>query len=72
MAAKEIKKDRREDLFAAGPSLEAKKIMFSHWASMPGMRLDFGDAVRAYFRGKARRRARVDLSMDSEEGKGGR
>ena len=45
-----------EDLFAATPPLEAKKFLFSLWASMPGMCLDFIDVVRAYFHAKARRR----------------
>ncbi len=52
--AKEIEKGEREDLFAAPPPLEAKKMLFSLWASVPGARLDFGDVVRAYFRARAR------------------
>ena len=31
LAAQEIKQDKREDLFAAAPPLEAKKLLFS-WA----------------------------------------
>ncbi len=41
LVAKEIKKDKREDLFAATPPLEAKKMLFSLWASMAGMCLEF-------------------------------
>ncbi len=64
--AEEIQKDKRD---AAGPPLEAKKSLFSPWASVPGMRLDFEDVVRAYFRARARRRVYVELSNeDFEEG----
>ena len=70
LVAKEIKKDKREDLFAATPPLEVKKMLFSLWASVPGMRLDFGDVARAYFHAKARRKVYVELSKeDFEEGK---
>ena len=55
---KEIKKDKREDLFAATSPLEAKKMPFSLFASMPGMSLNFGDVVRAYFHARARRSVR--------------
>ena len=73
LVAKEIKRDKREDLFAATPPLEAKKALFSLWASVPGMCLDFGDVVRAYFHARARRRVYVDLpEEDFEEGKCGR
>ena len=72
LVGKEIEKDKREDLFAASPPLEAKKMLFSLWASMPGMCLDFGDVVRAYFHARARRRVYVELSKeDVEEGKRG-
>ena len=33
LVAQEIKKDRGEDLFAATPPLEAKKMLLSLWAS---------------------------------------
>ncbi len=33
LVAEEIKKDKREDPFVATPSLEAKKTLFSLWAS---------------------------------------
>ncbi len=41
LVAKETKKDKREDLFAAPPPLEAKKMLFSLCASVPRMCLDF-------------------------------
>ncbi len=62
MVAKEIKNDKREDLFVAPPPLEAKRMLFSLWASVPGMCLDFGDVVRAYFHARARRGVYVELS----------
>ncbi len=37
LVAKKIKKDKREDLFAAPPPLEAKEMRCSLWASVPGM-----------------------------------
>ena len=54
-----LKMDKREDLFAATPPLESKKILFS-WAvnegigfvkgnKKEGMKLDFIDVRRAYF-----------------------
>ena len=56
-------------MFAATPLLEAKKILFSLWASIPGMCLDFGDVVRAYFHAKAVRPMSVKLpDEDHEEG----
>ncbi len=55
LVAKTIKKDEREDLLAATPPL-AKKMLFSHWASVPGTCLDFGDVIRrANFHTRARR-----------------
>ncbi len=71
LVAREIKKGKREDLCAATPPLEAKKTLFSLWASMPGMFLDFGDVDRAYFLVKARIIAYVELSKDFEEGTSG-
>ncbi len=44
--------------------MEAKKMLFSLWASAPGVRLDFADAARASFYARARRRARVELSNE--------
>ncbi len=72
LAAKENKKDKRGDLFAATPHSEAKKMLFSLWARIPGRRSDFGDLVRPFCHAKARRRVYVELSAeDSEEGKRG-
>ena len=58
--AKEIKRDKREDLFAATPPWEAKRVLFSLCASVPEMCLDFIDMVRTYVHAKkARRDARM-------------
>ncbi len=37
LVAKEIKNDKRDDLFAAMPPFEAEKMLFSLWASVPGV-----------------------------------
>ncbi len=45
-------------------------MLFSLWASKPGMCLGFGDVVRAYFHTKTRRRVYVELSKeDFEDGR---
>ena len=71
LVAQEINMDKREDLFAATPPLEAKKLLFSmavtegigykkgHKAT--GMKLDFIDVRRAYFHAEARRKVYVRL-----------
>ncbi len=64
LVARESDKDKREDLVAATPPLEAKKVLFSLCASMPEMCLEFVDAVRAYFHAKARRDVYVDLPKE--------
>ena len=47
--------------------------LFSLWASMPEMSLDFGDVVRAYFHARARGKVYVELpEEDWEEGMCGR
>ena len=70
LVAKEIKRDRRDDLFAATPPLEAKKALFSMavtenigWTGdrKKGMKLDFLDVRRAYFYAKAKRTVYVQL-----------
>ncbi len=61
---KEIKKDKREDLFAAPPLSAAKTRLFSLGASVPGSCLDSGDVARAYFHPRARRRVCVKLSIE--------
>ncbi len=53
LVAKEIKKDEREDSFAAKPPLEAEKMLFPLWASLPGTRLEFGDVACACFHATA-------------------
>jgi hypothetical protein len=79
LVAKESKLDKRNDLFAATPPLEAKKLLFS-WAVTEGigyfrgmkdrgMKLDFIDVRRAYFHADARRKVFVELpDEDWEEG----
>ena len=53
--------------------MEAKKVLFSLWASMSGFSLDFGDVTRAYFYARARRKVYVELpEEDWEEGVRGR
>ncbi len=64
MVAKEIKRDKREDLFAATPPLEANKVLFSLFTSMPEICLDFIDVVRAYFHAKASRDVCVELPKE--------
>ena len=79
LVAQEIKTDRRDDLFAATPPLEAKNMLVSIVASDVGMRgsermkLDFIDVRRAYFHAKARRKVYVRLPKeDHEDGMCGR
>ena len=79
LVAKEIKRDKRDDLFAATPPLEALKMLLSlavtegvgyrkgHRES--GHRLEFIDVRRAYFQARARRDVYVQLpEEDWEEG----
>ena len=69
--------DKREDLFAATPPLEANKILLS-WAVTEGigyqkglrdkgMKIDCIDVRRAYFHAKARRRVFVRLPEEDHE-----
>ena len=79
LVAQEINMDKREDLFAATPPLEAKKMLLS-WAVTEdigykeglrehGMKVDFIDVRRAYFHARARRKVFVKLpEEDHEEG----
>ncbi len=53
-------------MFAATPPLQAKRVLFSLFASLPGLRLDFIDVVRAYFHAKARRGVFVDLPEEGQ------
>ena len=64
LVAKEIKMDKREDLFAATPPLEAKKLLFSQAVTEgigylngqkeQGMKIDFIDISRAFFQADSR------------------
>ncbi len=67
LVVKEIKIDEREDLFAATPSLEAKKVLASLFASAPEACMNFIDVVQAYFRSKARRSVYVDLPREHRQ-----
>jgi hypothetical protein len=76
LVAQEIKRDKREDLFAATPPLEAKKLLFSIVASSGSserFKIDFIDVRRAYFHAKSRRPVFVKLPPeDHQEGMCGR
>ena len=71
LVAQEIKLDKREDLFAATPPLEAMKLLLSLAVTegigyklgnkKGGKKLDFIDVRRAYFHAAARRRGFVKL-----------
>jgi hypothetical protein len=63
LVAQEIKRDKREDLFAATPPLETNKHLFSIAAMFRdnGMKLDFIDVRRAYVHALARRAVYVKL-----------
>ncbi len=63
----EITKDKRQDLLAATASLEAKKVLFSLFARLPGLCLVCIDVTRAYFHAKASRRAHVDLPVEGHQ-----
>ena len=82
LVAQDIKKDNREDLFAATPPIEAKKLLIALAVTAgvgyssrrdQGMKLDFIDVRRAFFHAEARRPVYVKLPPeDSEPGKCGR
>ena len=75
---KEIKRDTRDDLFAATPPLEAKKMLFSLAVTdvygfiknrSSGIKLDFIDIKRAYFHAKVKRELYIRcLDEDHEDG----
>ena len=78
--AQDVKRDNREDLFAATPPLEAKKILFSLAVTegmgyergriKDGMKLDSIDIRKASFHADARREVYVELpEEDYTEGK---
>ena len=79
LVAQEIETDRREDLFAATPPLEAKKILMSMVVTegigykkgrkREGMKIDFIDIKRAYFNAPSKRKVFIELpDEDREEG----
>ena len=73
----EIKVDRRDDLFAATPPLEAMKLLLSLAVTegigfvkgnkKGGKKLDFIDIRRAYYHAPARREVYVKLPPGDEE-----
>ena len=74
LVAQELKRDKREDMFAATPPLEAKKLLFSMamteglgWGSGWFSKLDFIDVRKTYLHAKARRYVYVKLSMEDHE-----
>ena len=72
LVAQEIKKDKRPDLFAAMPPLEAKRLLYSMMMSgdeKEGITMDFIDVRRAYLHAKAIRDVYIKLpDEDHEEG----
>jgi len=74
LVAKEIKMDKRLDLFAATPPLEAKKLFFSAAVTegigydagyqQSGMKIDFIDISRAFFQADAIREVYVELPAE--------
>jgi len=77
LVAKEIKIDNRDDLFAATPPLEAKKLLLTlamtesygfQWGSNKSrLKLDFIDVRRAFFHAKCRREVYVELPPEDGE-----
>ena len=72
LVAQEINKDKRPDLFAAMPPLEAKRLLYSLMMSTEerdGIMMDFIDVRRAYLHARAIRDVYVRLpDEDYEEG----
>ena len=74
LVAKEIKRDNRDDLFAATPPLEALKILigmavtegigYEKGKEDQGMKLEFIDIKRAFFHAKAKREVFVELPKE--------
>ena len=73
---KEIKKDKREDLFAATPPIEALRILFSLAVTQgvgyknhrySGMKIDFIDVKKAYLNAKATREIFIQLPDEDHE-----
>ena len=74
LVAKETKRDKREDLFAATPPLEALKILlplaltegigYTKGREEEGMNIEFIDIKRAYLQADARRDVYVELPQE--------
>ena len=77
LVAQEINNHKREDLFAATPPLEAKKMLMSLavtegvgyqcGSKEKGHKIDFIDVRRAYFHAPARRLVYVKLPPEDEQ-----
>ena len=77
LVAQEINDSKREDLFAATPPLEAKKLLFSLAVTEGcgyqagcrdnGCSIDFIDVRRAYFHARARRDVFIALPEEDQE-----
>ena len=70
LVAQEIKRDKRLDLFAGMPPLEAKRVLFSLMMSsdeQEGVVLDFIDVKRAYLQAGAIRDVYVQLPEEDRE-----
>ncbi len=63
LVAQEINTEKREDLFAATPQLDAFKLILSI-AVMHDKQIDFIDVRRAYFHAEARRQILVELPVE--------
>ena len=77
LVAQELNTQKREDLFAATPPLEAKMILLSlavtegvgyqPGCKTRGYKLDFIDVRRAYFHATARRSVYVELPAEDDQ-----
>lgn len=77
LAAQEIKRDARTDVFAVAPPLEALKLLFSMAVTEGigyqrgdregGMKMAFIDIRRAFFHADARRAVLVELAPEDAE-----
>ena len=72
MVGREIKDDRRLDLFSATPPLETLKLLISKCARRQGdarpCRMAIVDIKRAYFYAKARRPVFIEIPIEDREG----
>ena len=77
LVAMEFNSGKREDLFAATPPVEAKKLLmalattegygYDRHGKWPSLKLDFIDVRRAFFHAPCRREVYVDLSEEDAE-----